>query len=713
MATPSYTKHLLFSSLTLLSTLVFAQAQPAEQITVTGRINASPLQAGGFGDVPLAKSPFAASLLGEEQLRDVDAHNLSDLTRLDAAISDAYNAEGYWQSLTVRGFVIDNRFNYRRDGLPVNAEAVLPMANKSSLELLKGTSGIQAGTSAPGGLVNLVVKRPTRNLTSAGLEWKERGSVGAYADISRRFGTDEAFGVRINAEARRIDPQVRDAQGHANLLAVAADWRITPRTLLEVEGEHSRQSQPSVPGFSLLGSVLPNAKDVDPRINLNNQPWSQPVVFTGNTGSVRLTQQLSDDWRVSAHGMTQRLTNDDRVAFPFGCSAENNFSSYCSDGTFDYYDFRSDREKRRSSALDLQLAGTLRTGGVTHSLSTGVMFTRFESRLGGQAYNWVGVGTVDGNTVVPADPTLAYTNTNRTERSTEAYVRDVMQLSPEWGLWAGLRHTRLHRDSVQTDGSEPTAYGQGVTTPWLALAWQATLRTLAYASWGEGMETEVAPNLPLYTNHGQALPALKSKQVELGVKHSGEVVDASAAVFNIERPQASDIGACDVDASCERRIDGQSRHRGVEALVSWRMAAGWQLHASGLWLKAERRGSADPSINGLRPTNVANNALRLLLQHDVAALPGLSLVGGVVHEGRRMVVPDNSVAIPAWTRVDALARYTHTVGTGDGAARLTWRLGVDNLADKRAWKEAPYQYGHAYLFPMAPRTVRVSVNAEL
>ena len=72
-----------------------------------------------------------------------------------------------------------------------------------------------------------------------------------------------------------------------------------------------------------------------------------------------------------------------------------------------YYDFRSDNEKRRSDALDLQLAGTLRTGSVTHSLSSGVLFTRFESRLGGQAYNWVGVGDISGTAVVPPNPTNA------------------------------------------------------------------------------------------------------------------------------------------------------------------------------------------------------------------------------------------------------------------------------------------------------------------
>jgi iron complex outermembrane receptor protein len=44
---------------------------------------------------------------------------------------------------------------------------------------------------------------------------------------------------------------------------------------------------------------------------------------------------------------------------------------------------------------------------------------------------------------------------------------------------------------------------------------------------------------------------------------------------------------------------------------------------------------------------------------------------------------------------------------------LTWRAGIDNLADTRAWQESPYQFAHAYLFPMAPRSVRLSLQADL
>ncbi len=697
-------KTVLFSSLSLLSAL--AAAQPTQQVTITGRIQAATLGVGGFGSVPLERSPFAASLLDASQLQEAGARSIADLTRLDAAISDAYNAEGYWQSLTVRGFTLDNRFNYRRDGLPVNAETAIPLANKAAVEVFKGTSGIQAGTSSPGGLVNYVVKRPTENLRSATVEWREHGSWTAATDISQRFGADDAFGVRLNATYEHLDPQVRNAKGQRHAVALAGDWRIAKGTVVEAEFETSHQSQPSVPGFSMLGNVLPDARTVDPRLNLNNQPWSLPVVFDANTASIRVRQQLGEDWRVQLHAMTQQLRTDDRVAFPFGCSAEDNYHGYCSDGSVDFYDYRSEDEHRRSDAADLSLSGRQQLAGMTHDLSAGVLFTRFDMHSLGQAYNSVGTGKVDGSVVLPADPTLAYPNTNRKERSTEWYLRDAVQLHERWSLWAGLRHTQLTRNRIGTDGSEPLGYDNSFTSPWLALAHQLAPRTMVYASWGRGIESDAAPKLPTYRNAGQAVTQ-KSRQVELGIKHGSGSFDAGAAVFDIERPAAADL--CNADATeCTRSFKGSDRHRGAEALLSWREGP-WHLHGSAMWLDAERRGTDDPAANGKRPTNVAERTLRLYAEHRLAVLPGSALTASLVHEGDRMATPDNSVRIPSWTRIDLAARYSQQVA----GTTLSWLVGVDNVANKRAWKEAPFQYSHVYLFPMAPRTFRIFLQADI
>lgn len=698
-------RHRPLLSLAALVAALPATAQVATTVTITGRTQA--LAVGGFGDEPAARTPLAATAIGRETLADIAAANLSALTRLDASVSDAYNADGYWSFLTVRGFVLDNRSNYRRDGLPINAETWLPLANKERVEVLKGTSGLQAGTSAPGGLANLVVKRPTGRVVQGTLEWQQAGTVGVAVDLADRWGADGRYGLRVNAQAARLDPRTQAADGRSRVLALAGDVRVTPDSLIEVEVERSHRAQPSTPGFSLLGNAVPDPRAIDPRTNLNNQPWSLPVVLDGTTASVRVRQRLPGDWRFTAHAATQRLRSDDRIAFPFGCYDAGSdiywADRYCPDGSVDLYDFRSEGERRRIDAIDLHAEGAAAVAGAVHRLTVGVLSTRTRDRYHRQAFNYAGTGTIRADVVVPAAPELTDENTDRDERSTEFYLRDVVDLAADWRLWAGLRHSRLDRASVRTDGSRPTQVRQSFTTPWLALSWQAAPRSTAYVSIGQGVESEVVPNRARYTNRGQALPALKSRQLEAGVKHDGERTGWSLVAFDIRRPLAQDRCTGDGEAlSCTRVADDDARHRGVEAGVAHRAGA-WGLQGSATWLRARLARS------GLVPTNVPERAMRLQVTHEPAMLPGLQLQAGVVAEGPRSATPDNAAAIPGWSRIDLGARWRQALqGT-----TLTWRAGVDNATDRRAWRESPYQFGHAYLFPLAPRTWRVSVQADL
>ena len=685
-----------------------SNALPA--VTVSGSSSA-PVTVGGFGDLPVAKLPLQAQVISNDLLNDLGIEATSGLTRLDASVGDAYNSLGYVSYLKVRGYDLDNRFNYRRDGLPINAETALLMANKGSLELLKGTSGIQAGTSAPGGLVNYVVKRPTGDLTTLSLGASERGTVQAALDWSRRLGDAKQFGLRVNAMAAHLDPELRDAKGQRRLLAVAGDWRASPELLVEAELELSHQHQPSQPGFSLLGNRLPDARAIDPRTNLNNQDWSQPVAFDGQTASLRVTRQLGADWSARAHLMTQRLVTDDRLAYPFGCTESADIywpSSYCPNGNFDLADFRSENERRHSDAAELSVQGRFATAGLQHQLGAGLLLTRFKSRFQGQAYNAVGTGNISGLPRLPADPTLNDANTNRDERSTELFLRDAIQIGTQWQAWLGLRHTRLQRESVRVNTSDlrATDYRQSFTTPWLGLSYAINPQLMAYVSWGEGIQSEVAPNRPRYSNAGQPLPALRSRQWEVGLKSGSKTVDWSVNWFDISQPAWRDVGPCNsTPGSCERRIDGTQDHQGLEAQADFKWSGGGLL-ASAMQLKARRNGSADPALNGLRPANVPQSAVKLQARQSLPQLPGLQLMAGLAYEGRRAVLPDNSLFIPSWTRLDLGARYELQLGR----QLAVLRVGVDNATNRRAWKESPYQYEHVYLYPMAPRTWRASLE---
>jgi iron complex outermembrane receptor protein len=259
---------------------------------------------------------------------------------------------------------------------------------------------------------------------------------------------------------------------------------------------------------------------------------------------------------------------------------------------------------------------------------------------------------------------------------------------------------------VDSDNSlRATSYPRSATTPWLAVAWQLHAKTMVYASWGRGLETDVAPNRARYINAGQSL-ALQSRQIEAGIKHGSDEVEAALTLFDIDRTQTADLGDCNVAGSCRRVIDGSQRHRGVEA--QWtRQAGAWSWQVSAMLLDAQRRGSQVSSTNGQRPTNVPKATLRAGGEYRVAQAPGLVLQAGVVAEGNRVVLPyDTTVRIPGWARLDLGARWRQTWQ----GIPLTWRVGVDNATNQRAWKESPYQFGHVYLYPLAPRSFRASVQ---
>ena len=101
-------------------------------------------------------------------------------------------------------------------------------------------------------------------------------------------------------------------------------------------------------------------------------------------------------------------------------------------------------------------------------------------------------------------------------------------------------------------------------------------------------------------------------------------------------------------------------------------------------------------------------SLRVGTEYRPAAISGLALQASLTAEGNRVVLPyDESVRIPGWTRLDLGASWQQRLD----ATTLVWRVVDDNATNRQAWKESPYQFGHVYLYPLAPRTWRTSVQA--
>ena len=711
---PAQSALLLIASVSA-STSSFAQTVPPEP-TLKPVVISSPsprqqLSVGGFGDVPLRETPISATVIDNAQIKASGAQKLADVFKFDASVSDAYNAVGYIDYATVRGFVIDNKYNIRRDGLPISGDTAIGLTNKNRIEILKGTSGIQAGTSAPGGLLNYVIKRPpsltSKPIRTLDLSVDSNGQLGAALDLGGRFGEANSQGYRLNVATDRLQSAAPGTRGSRQQLALALDSRIGRDGLLEAEFEYSRQSQPNVPGLSVLGSsgVLPPA---DPKLNLNRQAWSQPTEFQGLTGSLRYSQAINDQWQWSAHLGSQRLKTNDRIAFPFGCTDSNGVDyyadRYCPNGDADIYDFRSEGERRRKTAAQFKLDGSLQTGSVKHALSLGFLKSSASIQTPDSAYNYSGtINLANPTQPIPPDPSLTQPGNALREKTTEFFATDMVAWNESLKTWLGLRHTRLSRN----DALNATPYSQSFNTPWLAASYQIGSHTL-YASHGHGIESRVTPNLPAYgAQAGLPLAAQRSRQTEIGIKSLWKDIGAGSSqtetaltYFDIRRPLADDNGSSLV-------FDGQQRHRGLEASASHSQGA-WQLGASATFLQASRENSAiNAALDGLKPTNVPSHILRLNAAYRIA--PQWQLGAHLSHEGRRAILPDNSLMLPAWTRLDASLKWD----TAMNGIKTTWQFSINNLLDKRFYQESPSQFGHIYAFPAAPRTLRLAASFAL
>ena len=666
-------------------------------------------QVSGFENLRLREAPFSATNIDNATLRDLGAQRISDALRLDSSVTDSYNSPAYWDMLSVRGFMLDNRYNYRREGLPISAETMIPMDNKERIELFKGTSGIQAGTSAPGGLANYVVKRPPNSaeasVRSLTLSYGNGNNSGVALDVGGRYGENNAVGYRVNAAYEDLNPYVRNAKGHRQLLALAMDWRINASTRLEWEIESSSRQQMGVNAASIAGNTLPSP--LYGQNNFSKQSWSVPGVFNGLTGTMRLKQRLANGWLWTTQYGAQRLKTDDRLSYAYGCYAEGNYDRFCSDKTFDLYDYRSENERRTSDVLQTELAGQVKLAGIQHDLSFSWLRQRQIDKLSPmQAFNWAGTGSLSGVGESTAAPEPNDLNTNRQEYSTEISIKDRIRVHQFADLWLGWRTSQIQRDSQRTDGSRATHDDRTIHTPWIAFSHKLPFNTIGYASYGQGVEAQVTPNRSRYTNAGEALPSAKSTQKELGFKGAQGAWLWNAALFEITRPVWGDQGACEEDNSCTRKLDGVAKHQGLELGMGYRNKQ-WKLDTAATWLNAERSEAViNAAQNGQRPLNVPSLVVRAAAEYRFTQVPGLRTTLRLSHEGQRDLMEGGSMTLAAWTTADLAAHYSTKVS----GQNIDWTLALENATNRSYWRESPKQYGHYYLYAGAPRNLRLAVR---
>ncbi len=681
------------------------QSMPEVVITAAKTPAAERASIGGFSDAPLLQTPASISVIDRQQMQDFSIRNSTEAMKLDASVGDNYNAVGYAEQFTIRGFALDNTSSYRKDGLAIPGDTQIPLENKERIEVLKGLAGLQAGVAAPGGIINYVTKRPTNNdLRSFTAEVRERGTLYGSVDLGGRF-EDRRFGYRVNAAAERLRSYVKGADGERQFVSGAFDWQITPDALLQLDVDYQHKSQLTVPGYQLIRNVsLPTG--VSPTMLLNDQPWAKPVDTRSTNAGLRFEYRINEAWRATASMNKHWFKRDDFTAFPYGCSNEGEgfYPGFCSNGDYDVYDYQSAGESKSPFAAQAMVQGKFATGAIHHELTVGgSLFTRSD-KAGDYVYDFAGISNIYHNVIVPPAPGNPATGPafeRRSENERALFAQDIIALAPQYKLHAGLRYVQVKRDEF-TSATTPKAHtDDGFLLPSVALVYSPNQDWNLYGALTQGLEHGgIAPIQT--TNENTALAPSRSKQVELGIKGAlGNDITVSAALFQIRK------GLEFTNASNTYVRSGDETHRGLELSAQGRATTDLRYGLSMLALHTDQQGTGQAAIDGKRVTDVPNFKSSAWVEYAVPSVAGLKLNAAWQYAGEKAFDVENRVMVPGYHLFDLGAAYATRVA----GATTTLRFGVNNVFDKFYWRDVTPALG-GYLLPGAPRTFRLSAQFD-
>ncbi|MCX7294309.1 TonB-dependent siderophore receptor [Janthinobacterium sp.] len=724
MSTPNLSAHFSRPVLTLAILHAFAapafatndtteaadpQAQSMTEVIVTASKAPAAKRAsvGGFSDAPLLQTPASVTVISQKDMQDLQIRNLSDAVKLDTSINDAYNAVGYAEQFSIRGFKLDNNSSYRKDGVAIPGDTQIPLENKERIEVLKGLAGLQAGVAAPGGVIDFIVKRPTAApLRSVTVETRERGTVYGAVDLGGRL-EDTRFGYRINVAAERLRSYIKGADGNRKFISGVFDWQISPQALLQIDADYQDKAQATAPGFQLLNNTtLPTGISADAMLNL--QPWTRPVeTVTSNLG-LRFQYAFSDDWHATLSANQHSFKRDDYTAFPYGCSAQDLYPGFCGNGDFDVYDYRSLGETKKPLSAQAMIQGKFATGSLRHEFTAGVSTFRRKDRAGLYVYDWAGVSNiyhpqiVDMSTGVQGPVRLV-----RKDTENSVFVQDIVSLAPNWKLHGGLRHINVDGYQYVLKADTEIRAKHDFLLPNVSLVYTPLDNLSVYAAYSQGMEHGGTADRKAVNANVELSPS-RSKQVELGVKM--DVTPdfmVAASLFQIRKGLEFNQYVDSSKSAYNFVREGQAQHRGLELSAQGKASSSLSLGASVTALNSQQSGTGNADLDGKRVPNVPAFKAAVHADYAVQQVAGLSVNGSWEYAGKKAFEYNNTTFVPSYNVFNLGAAYaTRIAGT-----RAVLRAAVNNVADKFYWRDVTPE-SDGYLYPGASRTFKVSAQFD-
>lgn len=639
----------------------------------------------GKSSIPVMDLPQAVTLIGQTTIENQQAQRLSDVIKNVNGVYLGGARASTQETFYGRGYNLGNT-NTFKNGFRVNSGTMPEMSAIETVEVLKGSAALLYGNVAPGGIINMVTKKP--KFVFGGAVSMRIGSFDLYKPTADIYGPiSKTIAYRVNGTYEKANSYRDVVNSERVYVNPSLLFKLGEKTKLVVQGDYLKHD--FTPDFG-IGTLSSNSdtrviggKIVTPvsRNTFFGAPW-QYAKTEQLTASFELTHQLNQNWEINALGGYQNYERDyfslervqanvnGRFARPLGKT--NNKQDYYTGQVF--------------------LNGNFKTGSIAHKLLFGAdvesdkttnLTASFTPNSTYDTINLINPNAYVARTDMPTNWSW---NTSSESPVTRfgAYVQDLINLSPKLKVLAGIRWSFQQADAVTTTyklRNDSIGFGaikiDKAFSPRVGLVYQPTNRTSVFASYSNSFSPNTGRDI--YEN---ALKPSIIDQFELGIKNDlfNGMLSANLTLYRIINNNLSQMALVDRNGNENtntnlRELTGQTTSDGIEVDLKSQPIKGWDIiggYSYNYMRYTKTTGKNGSFVEGERlvnnPAHTANATTFYTIQDG--AVKGLKLGAGIYYVGKRNAgwnttylangsLNDRLFQVKGFTTVDVSAGYTY------------------------------------------------------
>jgi iron complex outermembrane receptor protein len=683
-------------------------------------------------ETPILQTPVSIQVVPLETINDQQRITVQDaIIGNVSSVAPAPNGFPSTTNFTIRGF--NTSSNVYQNGLLLPYTQNIDTSNIQSIEVLKGPAAVLFGRVAPGGLVDIELKRP---LDVPYYSFQEQaGSFGltrTTIDATGPLTADKTWLYRINADFMHTNSFVDFVNDQDIFVAPTITYHPIEQFRLNIDAEYqhvtSVDNQPQFPAVGNAPAPIPISRYLeDPAVTT-----LYPDQFIRRYAGFDWKFDITNNWN-----LVSRFAYDNMQTFnsqfywncittfaPYpGCKAPNNTFGVGANN------FQFGPGHQRSISGNVELHGKFETGPLNHAVLFG-MDTLNSTKAFNNIYD-TNAQSLNIFDPVYNGPSLAslYKPQNgfaliNTQEWKGAYVQDMISaLNDSVHLLIGGRYDWAETGSGVAFGSA-NAMGlanQKFTTlpdrgfsPRIGLLYQPVPWLSFYGNYTQslGFNNGAGAN-------GQPLAPQHGIQWEGGAKAEffDKRLSATMAFYDILETNVPTV----IPGSVLSNLIGLAESKGVELDINGRIDANWSVIANFSFDDARvKQGSpfnpADP-LDLVNEKPVTGNLLQgvpeymgnLWVKYDAAGeYRGLSTAAGVSRIGEAQGDPANSFQMPAYTLLRGMAAYRFPYA----GSFITAQLNIDNALNSTYFYGSTTYVNRFSLTPGVPRSFRGSLRLE-